>query len=69
MSVRHDVADLLDLYYAQDGHEPDWAAVETRIMRTRNPYAVLSETLKCLWAVNESDDVAAQKTLLWVLTT
>lgn len=69
MSTRYDVRDLLDLYYAKDGHEPDWAAIMTRLSTVQYPRDTARYLLSALWAIHEeADDTAAQATLLWVLT-
>lgn len=68
MSARTDVRDLLDLFYAKDGHEPDWAAIMTRVSTVQWPQTTMRYLLESIWAIYEEDDAAAQKTLVWVLT-
>lgn len=61
-----DVTDILDLFYANDGHEPDWAAIKTRLYdMTDSHYKVIISLLRAFWAVYE--DTAAAETLLWRL--
>lgn len=57
-----DVTDILDLFYAEDGHEPDWAAIKTRLYgMTDSHYKVIISLLRAFWAVYE--DTAAFETL------
>lgn len=59
--------DLLDMFFEKDGHEPDWAAIRTYIYLLDRPRSTLLDVLQTMWAVYESDDVAAQKTLIFRL--
>jgi hypothetical protein len=61
-----DVTDILDLFYANDGHEPDWAAIRTRLHRSTESYFnVTIGLLRAFHAVYE--DQAAFTTLMYRL--
>jgi hypothetical protein len=61
-----DVTDILDLFYDRDGHEPDWAAIKTRLYAMEESYyQVILGLLRAMWAVYE--DTAAFDTLMYRL--
>lgn len=61
-----DVTDILDLFFENDGHEPDWAAIKTRLHTCTDSYfGVTLGLLKAVHLIYE--DEAAAKTLLWRL--
>jgi len=61
-----DVTDVLDLFYANDGHEPDWAAIRTRLhCSTESYFNVTIGLLRALHAIYE--DNAAFQTLMYRL--
>ena len=61
-----DVTDILDLFYANDGHEPDWAAIRTRLHTIQGSYfSVMIGLLRSFHAVYE--DQAAFETLVYRL--
>lgn len=70
MSTNQDVADLLDIVFANDGHEPDWSAVWTKITTLEPVDSALAfqGVLQAVYAVYEEEDTSAQMTLLWSLT-
>jgi len=50
-----DVTEILDLFYERDGHEPDWAAIRTRLYSMEDSYfSVIIGLLRAVWAVYES---------------
>lgn len=59
--------EILDLLYKNDGHEPDWAAIDTEIFNLMFPRTTFLQVLKAVWAIYESDEPAEQLTLLHVL--
>ena len=61
-----DVTDILDLFYENDGQEPDWAAIRTRLHQVTDSYFnVTIGLLRAFHAVYE--DPAAFATVLWRL--
>lgn len=61
-----DVIEILDLFYENDGHEPDWAAIKTRLFTmTDSHYSVIIGLLRAFHAVYE--DSAAFETILYRL--
>jgi len=61
-----DVTEILDLFYARDGHEPDWAAIRTRLYSMEDSYfSVIIGLLRAVWSVYE--DTAAYDTLMYRL--
>lgn len=61
-----DVIEILDLFYENDGHEPDWAAIKTRLFSmTDSHYSVIIGLLRAFHAVYE--DEASFRTVLWRL--
>lgn len=61
-----DVVAILDLFYAEDGYEPDWAAIRTRLyVMTDSHYSVIIGLLRAFYAVYE--DQAAFDTILYRL--
>jgi sulfur relay (sulfurtransferase) DsrC/TusE family protein len=61
-----DVVDILDLFYANDGEEPDWAAIKTRLFNiTDSHYKVIISLLRAFYAIYE--DESAAKTVLFRL--
>ena len=53
-----DVTEILDLFYANDGAEPDWAAIKTRLFLMEESYfSVIINILRAMWAVYESPEV------------
>ena len=61
-----DVTDVLDLFYANDGQEPDWAAIRTRLHQTTDSYfSVMIGLLRAFHAIYE--DQAAFDTLMYRL--
>lgn len=61
-----DVMDVLDLFYARDGHEPDWAAIRTRLHLIQGSYfTVMIGIMRALYAVYEVEDAAAAETMIF----
>ena len=61
-----DVIEILDLFYENDGHEPDWAAIRTRLYSmTDSHYSVVIGLLRAFYAIYE--DQAAFDTILYRL--
>lgn len=61
-----DVTDILDLFYANDGGEPDWAVIRTRTYAmTDSHYSVIVNLLRAFFAIYE-DDSAAKALMLWL---
>jgi sulfur relay (sulfurtransferase) DsrC/TusE family protein len=61
-----DVVDILDLFYANDGEEPDWAAIKTRLFSiTDSHYKVIISLLRAFYAVYE--DPASFATVMYRL--
>lgn len=61
-----DVSEILDLFYAGDGQEPDWAAITTRLYAMEESYfKVIINLLRAMWAIYE--DKAAYDTLMYRL--
>lgn len=61
-----DVVDILDLFYAGDGEEPDWAAIKTRLYEMEESYfKVIIGLLRATWSIYE--DESAYKTLRYRL--
>lgn len=61
-----DVVDILDLLYDRDGHEPDWAAIRSRLHTIQGSYfSVMIGVMRALWAVYEVEDAAAAETYLF----
>jgi hypothetical protein len=61
-----DVVDILDLYYDRDGHEPDWAAIRTRLHSIQGSYfTVMVGLMRALWAIYEVNDPAAAETIIF----
>lgn len=61
-----DVTDILDLFFENDGSEPDWAAIKSRLfVATESHYSLVVNLLKAVHLIYE--DEAAAKTLLWRL--
>lgn len=55
------VCDILDLYYDRDGAEPDWSAVQTRLIsEVGSSYTLTLNLLQALFSVYE--DTAAWET-------
>jgi hypothetical protein len=49
-----DVTDILDMFYAGDGAEPDWAAIRTRLHSMEGSYfTVIINLLRAMWAQYE----------------
>jgi hypothetical protein len=49
-----DVTEILDLFYANDGQEPDWAAIRTRLHAMEGSYfTVIINLLRAMWAQYE----------------
>jgi hypothetical protein len=49
-----DVTDILDIFYASDGSEPDWAAIRTRLHSMEGSYfTVIINLLRAMWAQYE----------------
>jgi hypothetical protein len=60
------VSEILDLFYARDGEEPDWAAIQTRLYSELGEgYTLPLHLLQALWGVYE--DAAAFETLQYHL--
>jgi sulfur relay (sulfurtransferase) DsrC/TusE family protein len=58
-----DVTEILDLFYAGDGAEPDWAAIRSRLfLMNDSHYKVIINLLRAFWAVYE--DGAAFETMM-----
>jgi len=58
-----DVTEILDLFYARDGEEPDWAVIRTRLHQMdQSYYSVIIGLLRAFWAVYE--DQAAFETMM-----
>lgn len=61
-----DVVDILDLFYDRDGHEPDWAAIRTRLHGIQGSYfSVMVGVMRALYAVYEVNDPAAAETMIF----
>lgn len=61
-----DVVDILDLLYSRDGHEPDWAAVRTRLHTIQGSYfTVMIGIMRALWAIYEIEDAAVAETMIF----
>lgn len=61
-----DVTDILDIFYAGDGSEPDWAALRTRLYTIQDShYSVIINLLRAFFALYE--DEASFKTLMFRL--
>jgi hypothetical protein len=61
-----DVTDILDLFFENDGCEPDWAAIKSRLFSaTDSHYSLILNLLRSFHLIYE--DEAAAKTLLWRL--
>lgn len=61
-----DVIEILDLFYENDAHEPDWAAIKTRLYQmTDSHYSVIIGLLRAFHAVYE--DEASFQTLMYRL--
>ena len=61
-----DVVDILDLFYDRDGHEPDWAAIRTRLHACTSSYfQVMIGVMRALYAVYEVNDPAAAETMIF----
>lgn len=61
-----DVTDILDLFYENDGQEPDWAAIKTRLFLMEESYfKVILNLLRAFFAIYE--DRAAYETLRYRL--
>lgn len=57
---------VLDTFYADLDHEPDWAAIRARLMQTHEPlYSVCVDILKIVFTVYE-DSEAGQARLFAV---
>lgn len=49
-----DVTDILDLFYQNEGQEPDWAAIRTRLHSMEGSYFnVIINLLRAMWAQYE----------------
>lgn len=49
-----DVTEILDLFYGNDGAEPDWAAIRTRLYSMEESYySVIINILRAMWAQYE----------------
>jgi hypothetical protein len=61
-----DACEILDLFYARDGAEPDWAAIKTRLFAAvGDSYPLTLNLLHLMWDVYE--DTAAFETLQYHL--
>ncbi len=61
-----DVTAILDLFYAGDGEEPDWAAIKTRLyLMEESHYKVIINLLRAFFALYE--DEASFKTMMFRL--
>lgn len=61
-----DVTEILDMFYANDGEEPDWAVIRTRLYQmTDSYYSVIINLLRAFYAVYE--DPAAFATVMFRL--
>jgi hypothetical protein len=61
-----DVIEILDLFYAEDGYEPDWAVIRTRLYgMTDSHYSVIIGLLRAFFAIYE--DKANFETILYRL--
>lgn len=61
-----DVIEILDMFYENDGHEPDWAAIRTRLYTMKDShYAIIIGLLRAFFAIYE--DQAAFETVLYRL--
>jgi len=55
-----DVTAILDLFYANEGAEPDWAAIRTRLYGvTDSHYSVIINLLRAMFAIYESPEAYA----------
>lgn len=58
-----DVTEILDLFYAGDGTEPDWAVIRTRLYQMNDSsYKIIINLLRAFWAVYE--DQSAFETMM-----
>ena len=61
-----DVTDILDLFYGNDGGEPDWAAIRTRLHSMEGSYfTVIINLLRAMWA--QYEDPANFQTIMFRL--
>lgn len=61
-----DVTDILDIFYANDGEEPDWAAIRTRLHSMEGSYfTVIINILRAMWA--QYEDPANYATIMFRL--
>ncbi|MGN6653834.1 MAG: hypothetical protein ACTHJ9_00665 [Rhodanobacter sp.] len=50
------VCEVLDIFYADLDHEPDWAAIRTRLLATNEPlYSVAVELLQAVFTIYEDE--------------
>jgi hypothetical protein len=50
------VCEVLDIFYADLAHEPDWAAIRTRLLATDEPlYSVTVELLQAVFTIYEDE--------------
>lgn len=62
-----DVTEILDIFFERDGHEPDWAAIKTRLFEVEESYfSVCLNLLRATWSIYE--DQAAYDTILYRLS-
>lgn len=60
--------EILNLLYKNDGHEPDWAAIQTALHAVPITPDTVLELVQTFYAIYELDEPAEQLTLLHVLT-
>lgn len=61
-----DVTEILDMFYANEGEEPDWAAIRTRLYSMDGShYAVIINLLRAFYALYE--DESAFRTVMYRL--
>ena len=61
-----DVIEILDMFYENDGHEPDWAAIRTRLYTLNDSsYTIIIGLLRAFFAIYE--DNASFQTVLYRL--
>jgi hypothetical protein len=64
----NDLERILDIFYAKDGQEPDWAEIKTAIFWAKDPVHLLFQVLESLWNVYEIEDFAVIRTNIFALT-
>ena len=56
------VCEVLDIFYADMEHEPDFAAIRARLMQTHEPlYSVAVDLLRAAWIIYEDLEAGQAK--------